>query len=135
ESGGTQEAAGAEMAEDVPPTVVGDNGVPGLGAAIEADYGGIGVAGDHGVHDQPLAFIAEIGADNDGRVACFHDVASCRSHMAAAIEQPGTWVTLLTGNMGNTFLVLFSLVAVVVAPVDPVGNAQRCPHVHRRPAS
>ncbi|MFL5259641.1 MAG: endonuclease domain-containing protein [Hyphomicrobiales bacterium] len=44
-------------------------------------------------------------------------------------EQPGTWVTVLTGNMGNTFPVLFTL---VVVPVDPVGNAQRCPQVHRR---
>src|SRR5215510_9567261 len=32
--------------------------------------------------------------------------------------------------MGNTFPVLFRSVAVV--PVDPVGNAQRCPQVHRR---
>src|SRR5262245_40953859 len=45
-------------------------------------------------------------------------------------EQPGTWVTVLTGDMGNTFPVLFRSVAVV--PVDPVGNAQRCPQVHRR---
>jgi hypothetical protein len=44
-------------------------------------------------------------------------------------EQPGTWVTVLTGDMGNTFPVLFRSVAV--APVDPVGNAQRCPQVHR----
>ena len=34
--------------------------------------------------------------------------------------------------MGNTFLVLFSPPAVAVATVDPVGNAQRCPQVHRR---
>src|SRR5262245_23408083 len=47
-----------------------------------------------------------------------------------AIEQPETWVTVLTGDMGNTFPVLFRSVAVV--PVDPVGNAQRCPQVHRR---
>ncbi len=46
-------------------------------------------------------------------------------------EQPATWVTLLTGDMGNTFLVLFRAVAAVVGPVDPVGNAQRCPAVHR----
>jgi hypothetical protein len=49
-------------------------------------------------------------------------------------EQPATWVTLLTGDMGNTFLVLFSSVVAAVGTVDPVGNAQRCPHVHRRAA-
>lgn len=37
--------------------------------------------------------------------------------LAAARAQPGTWVTLLTDNMGNTFLVLFSLLAAVFAPV------------------
>src|SRR5262245_16673801 len=52
----------------------------------------------------------------------------CCSELGA--EQPGTWVTVLTGDMGNTFPVLFRSVAVV--PVDPVGNAQRCPQVHRR---
>ena len=46
-------------------------------------------------------------------------------------EQPTTWVTFQTGDMGNTFLVLFSSVAAAVAAVDPVGNAQRCPQVHR----
>src|SRR5262249_53568832 len=46
-------------------------------------------------------------------------------------EQPATWVTVLTGDMGNTFPVLFRS-AVVVGPVDPVGNASsRCPQVHR----
>src|ERR687898_457040 len=50
-------------------------------------------------------------------------------------ERPGTWVTVLTDDMGNTFLVSFrSVAAVVVAPVDPVGNAQRCPQVHGRGA-
>src|SRR5262245_8402507 len=52
------------------------------------------------------------------------------SHAPPHPEQPGTWVTVLTGDMGNTFPVLFRSVAVV--PVDPVGNAQRCPQVHRR---
>ena len=32
-------------------------------------------------------------------------------------EQPGTWVTVLTGDMGNTFLVLFSPAVAVVGPV------------------
>src|SRR5215211_1921685 len=50
-------------------------------------------------------------------------------------EQPGTWVTLLTGDMGNTFLVLFRS-AAAAAPVDPVGNASsRCPQVHGPGAS
>src|SRR5262249_30128687 len=47
-------------------------------------------------------------------------------------EQPGTWVTVLTGDMGYTFLVLFSHVAAaaVVGPVGPVGNAfSRWPQV------
>src|SRR5215204_379420 len=53
--------------------------------------------------------------------------------MRCPSEQPGTWVTVLTGDMGNTFPGLFTpIAAVVVAPVDPVGSAQRCPHVHRR---
>src|SRR5215831_14969123 len=50
---------------------------------------------------------------------------------ALGAEQPATWVTVLTGDMGNTFPVLFRS-AVVVGPVDPVGNASsRCPQVHR----
>ena len=44
--------------------------------------------------------------------------------------QPGTWVTGLTDDMGDTILPMFSS-AVAVAAVDPVGNAQRCPQVHQ----
>src|ERR1700732_3282691 len=49
-----------------------------------------------------------------------------------SLVQPGTWVTVLTGDIGNTFLVLFSPSTVAVRAVDPVGNAQRCPQVHSR---
>jgi len=44
--------------------------------------------------------------------------------------QPGTWVTLLTDDMGNTFLVLFSSVSVA-EPVGLWATPLRCPHVHR----
>ena len=48
-------------------------------------------------------------------------------------EQPGTWVTDLTGDMGNTFPVLFrSGLVAVVAPVDPLGDTLRRPQVHRK---
>ena len=50
------------------------------------------------------------------------------------VVQPATWVTLLTDDMGNTFLVLFSS-AVFVFVVGSVGMwatlLHRCPHVHR----
>src|SRR5215211_8703754 len=42
---------------------------------------------------------------------------------ARPCEQPGTWVTLLTGDMGNTFPVLFRSAAA--APVDPVARTSR----------
>ncbi len=45
-------------------------------------------------------------------------------------EQPGTWVTVLTGDMGNTFLVLFSPAAAVVGPVGLWGTRQGSPQVH-----
>jgi hypothetical protein len=45
-------------------------------------------------------------------------------------ERPGTWVTLLTGDMGNTFLALFSSGAVV-ARVGLWATRLRCPQVHR----
>src|SRR4030095_13980630 len=67
------------MAENVSPTILGDDGVSSLGATIEADHSGIGVPGDDGIHSQTLAFIAEIGADNDDRVAQFHGVTSYKS--------------------------------------------------------
>src|SRR5262252_8643958 len=55
-----------------------------------------------------------------------------KTHLGSNAEQPGTWATVLTGDMGNTFPVLFRSVAAVVGPVDPVGNASsRCPQVHR----
>ena len=44
--------------------------------------------------------------------------------------QPGTWVTLLTDDMGNTFLVLFSSVSVA-EPVGLWATPLRCPHVRR----
>ncbi|HEV7984414.1 MAG TPA: hypothetical protein VGP86_16100, partial [Xanthobacteraceae bacterium] len=55
-----------------------------------------------------------------------------RERTAFYSVQPGTWVTLLTDDVGNTFLVSFrsALVVVVALPVDPVGNAfLRCPQV------
>src|SRR6266571_1843483 len=45
-------------------------------------------------------------------------------------EQPGTWVTVLTGDMGNTFLVLFSPAVAVVGPVGLWGTRQGSPQVH-----
>src|SRR5262245_39230548 len=56
------------------PPVLGDDGVSRLGAAIEPDHSRIRVPGDDRIHGQTLAFIAEIGADNDDRVARFHGV-------------------------------------------------------------
>ena len=41
--------------------------------------------------------------------------------------QPGTWVTGLTGDMGNSFLVSF----MVVGPVGLWASRQGRPHVHR----
>src|SRR3954447_16697868 len=44
-------------------------------------------------------------------------------------EQPGTWVTVLTGDMGNTFPVLFRS-AVVAAAVGLWATRLRCPQIH-----
>src|SRR5579871_930619 len=49
--------------------------------------------------------------------------------------QPGTWVTLLTDDMGNTFLVLFRSSCCCFWACGHVVNAQRCPHVHRSAVS
>src|SRR6187200_1786043 len=44
-------------------------------------------------------------------------------------EQPGTWVTVLTGDMGNTFPVLFRS-AVVADAVGLWATRLRCPQIH-----
>ena len=47
---------------------------------------------------------------------------------AAMSEQPGTWVTVLTGDMGNTFPVLFR--SAVVDAVGLWATRLRCPQIH-----
>jgi hypothetical protein len=50
---------------------------------------------------------------------------------AAGPEQPVTWVTVLTGDMGNTFPVLFMSSVAVVGPVGLWLTRQGYPQVHR----
>ena len=47
-------------------------------------------------------------------------------------EQPGTWVTEQTDDMGNTIPVLFRSGIAVAEAVDPVGKGQPCPQIHAR---
>src|SRR5262249_13327490 len=75
----TQEGAGTEMTENVPPAVLTHNGMSSLGAAIEADHDGVAVPGDQGVYRQSFAFIAEIRAHDDGRATLSHDVTFWKS--------------------------------------------------------
>jgi hypothetical protein len=85
------------------------------------------------------------GLDIVRKVLGQHEIATLQTTMIdqdiqtvslTTAVQPGTWVTLLTDDVGNTFLVSFRsalvVVVVVALPVDPVGNAfLRCPQVHR----
>jgi hypothetical protein len=65
------------MAEHMPPAVRCHDGMPGLGAAVEADHRGVSTVGDDGIDGEAFAFIAEIGADDGGRSARFHEIAFC----------------------------------------------------------
>ena len=84
--------------------------------------------GASGAPRDPVARSAS--AEGEGRRAS----PSARNRGAPAWRarhvQPGTWVTDLTDDMGDTILPMFSA-AVAVGAVDPVGNAERCPQVHQ----
>ena len=70
-------------------------------------------------------------------------VVATPTRPAFGCAQPGTWVTILTGDMGNTFLVLFrSVVAAAAAQrimrfwqvrsaVTPAGMPQLPPELAR----
>src|SRR5882724_2603834 len=79
----TGEAAAAEMAEHMAPTVGRHDGVPGLGTAVEAHDECIARSGGVEIGQQPLALVAEIGADDDGGGGhCRPPEGACRRRLS-----------------------------------------------------